>query len=235
MKIRQLHGWDLSIAEARDLQTSLASQVLRESRVPATVEYIAAADISGALRGEEALGAVVVCAWPSLELAEVRTIRKRPPMPYMPGLLSFRETPVLVEAFEQLTLTPDLVLVDGHGVAHPRRFGIACHLGLLLQIPTIGCAKSLLVGQFGNLDRKRGAWTELTDHGEVIGAAVRTKKDVTPIFASIGWGVDLPLAIHWVLATARRVRLPEPARLAHAAASGRLFVGLRPGKSEQMN
>ncbi|MBI3743642.1 MAG: endonuclease V, partial [Chloroflexi bacterium] len=187
----------------------------------------AAADISGALRGEEARGAVVICAWPSLELAEVRTSRKRPPMPYVPGLLSFREIPVLAETFEHLSLVPDLVLVDGHGVAHPRRFGVACHLGLLLQTPTIGCAKSLLVGQFSNLGRRRGSWTELTDHGEAIGAAVRTRRGVTPVFASVGWGVNLPLAIDWVLATATRVRLPEPARLAHAAASGRLPAGLR--------
>ena len=219
---RTLHSWELTTAEAREVQRDLAPRVSRENALSRLPRLIAAADISGAHRGEEALGAVVVVRYPELDIVEVRTARKRPSMPYIPGLLSFRETPVLLDVFERLTTAPDLIMVDGHGLAHPRRFGIACHIGVLLDVPVIGCAKSVLVGKHGPLGRARGSWVELIDEGEVVGAAVRTRDGVTPVYASIGHMVDLAAAIEWTLACATRFRLPEPARLAHQAASGRL-------------
>ena len=217
----QTHRWDLSTSEARNLQAELASQVSTANGVPANPPYIAGVDISGARRGEEALGAAVVLAYPSLEVAEVRTARVRPPMPYVPGLLSFREIPVLLEALAKLTLKPDLLIVDGHGLAHPRRFGIACHLGVLFDIPAIGCAKSILVGKHGPLALRRGVTSDLKHQGEPVGSALRTRKGVTPVYVSIGHKVDLASAVRWVLACAPRFRLPEPTRLAHQAASGR--------------
>lgn len=227
MKIEPLHPWDLSIDQAKETQRRLAARVSTTNALTAEPKLIAAADISGARRGEEALGAVVVVRYPAMELAEVQTARKRPPMPYVPGLLSFRETPVLLDVFERLTTSPDLVLVDGQGLAHPRRFGIACHIGLMLDIPTIGCAKSVLVGRHGPLGHERGSWAPLVDRDEAVGAAVRTQDGVTPVYVSVGHKIDLQTAIEWVLACATSVRLPEPARLAHEAASGRVKPGVR--------
>lgn len=228
MKVQALHSWDLTPSEAMELQRRLASRVSRTNGLRQPPRYIAGADISGARRDEEALGAVVVLRYPELEVAEVRTTRKRPPMPYVPGLLSFRETPVLLDAFERLTVTPDLVMVDGQGLAHPRRFGIACHIGLLLDLPSIGCAKSILVGRHGPLGHPRGAQAPLQDGAEVVGVALRTQDGAAPVFVSVGHKVDLETAVAWVLACAPRFRLPEPTRMAHEAASGRLPPGLHP-------
>ena len=227
MRPRHLHSWDLTLAQAKALQQQLAAQVSQIDALERPPRYVAGADISGARRGEEALGAVVVLTFPELRLAEVQTARVVPPFPYVPGYLSFRETPVLLQAFERLTLTPDLLLVDGHGLAHPRRFGIACHLGLLLGVPTIGCAKSLLVGEHAPMPARRGARRPLTHDGEIVGAALRTRDGVRPVYVSIGHMLDLEAAIRWTLACATRYRLPEPARLAHQAASGNLPPGLR--------
>lgn len=166
--------------------------------------------------------AVVVMSLPGLTVVEVKSAQGKPGFPYVPGLLSFRETPLVLEALERLTITPDFLLADGQGLAHPRRFGLACHLGLLTGLPTIGCAKSLLKGRHGPLGEEKGAWALLEDRGEVVGAALRTRQGVTPVYVSIGHKVDLPSALRWVLACCDRFRLPEPTRLAHHAAAGRL-------------
>ena len=221
------HSWNLTIKEAKELQIVLSAQVCRENRLAGPPRYIAGVDISGALGDGETLGAVVVLSYPGLALIEVRTARKRPPMPYIPGLLSFRETPVLIDTLAQLTTTPDLLIVDGHGIAHPRRFGIACHLGILFDVPTIGCAKSILVGEHRSIRKRRRSTAPLQHKGETVGLAVRTREAVKPVYVSIGHNVDLAAAAMWVLACAKRYRLPEPTRLAHEAASGRLEVGLR--------
>ena len=142
--------------------------------------------------------------------------------PYIPGLLSFREAPLILAACEQLDLIPDLVLVDGQGIAHPRRFGLASHLGLFLNIPTIGCAKSLLCGAHEIPDSEPGNYAEIIDKSEIIGAALRTKPGVKPVYVSIGHKIDLETAIRWVMNCCRGYRLPEPARLAHLAAGGNL-------------
>ena len=151
-----------------------------------------------------------------------RVVQRFPRFPYILGLLSFRESPLILAALERLTLTPGLLLVDGQGVAHPRRFGIACHLGLLADLPAIGCAKSILRGRHGPLGEEEAASAELLHDGEVVGAALRTRTGVTPVYISVGHKLDLASAIKWTLALCRGYRLPEPTRLAHRAAGGGL-------------
>ena len=222
MRAARLHAWDITLAEAAAVQRDMAVRVSQVNGLTRAPRYIAGVDISGAWRGEEATGAVVVLTYPGLLVAEVRTVRIAPPFPYVPGFLSFREIPVLLPAFERLSITPDLLLVDGHGLAHPRRFGIACHLGVLLDVPAIGCGKSLLVGEHDPVPLRRGSWRPVAHRGEVVGAALRTKDGVKPVYVSVGHKIDLKSAVRWTLACATRYRLPDPTRLAHEAASGRL-------------
>jgi deoxyribonuclease V len=184
--------------------------------------YIAGVDISVGKTGKIATGTVVVLSYPELEIVEIKTARGNLGFPYIPGLLSFRELPLTLAAFEKLNVTPDLVLVDGQGVAHPRRFGIASHLGLFLDIPTIGCAKSLLCGDCIEPDTESGSYAEVIDKDETIGVALRTRSGVKPVYVSIGHKTDLHTAIQWVLKCSRGYRLPEPTRLAHQAAGGNL-------------
>ena len=169
-----------------------------------------------------ARGAVVVLRLPELTLVESTVAEERVEFPYVPGFLSFREAPLLLAAWERLSLTPDLVVVDAQGIAHPRRLGLASHLGLFLDVPTIGCAKSRLCGRHGDPGEDPGSSAPLMDNGEVIGAALRTKRGTKPVYVSIGHKVDLEAALHWVMACCHGYRLPEPTRLAHLAAAGRL-------------
>ena len=165
-------------------------------------------------------GAAVVVEWPSLEVIEVATAEGLAPFPYVPGLLSFREAPILLEALAGLRMTPDLILMDGQGSAHPRRFGIACHLGLAVDVPTVGCAKSLLVGTHNEPVHEKGAWEPLTHRNEVIGGVLRTRTGVRPVYVSPGNNIDLESSIRWILACAPKHRIPVPTRLAHQAAAG---------------
>lgn len=165
---------------------------------------------------------MVVLSYPELEIAEVQTVEDSIDFPYVPGLLSFREAPLTLAACGQLSVTPDLILVDGQGIAHPRRLGLASHLGLFLDTPTIGCAKSRLCGSHFEPADEPGSHAELVDNDEVIGAVLRTKAKVKPIYVSIGHRVDLESAIYWVTECCRGYRLPEPTRLAHLAAGGNL-------------
>ncbi len=221
MKVERLHSWQVSTAEAFDIQRSLAHQVSRNNEVT-TPRFIAGVDISAEKALETATGAVVVVEYPELELVETQVVQGRPNFPYVPGLLSFRESPLILAACEKLSITPDLILVDGQGIAHPRRLGLASHLGLLLNTPTIGCAKSLLCGQHEELAFDAGSYTEVLDRVETIGVALRTKAGVKPIYVSIGHKVDLEAAIYWVMNCCRGYRLPEPTRLAHLAVGGNL-------------
>ena len=164
----------------------------------------------------------MVLSYPDLEVAEVGAVERTVDFPYVPGLLSFRESPVILAAYGKLKVAPDLILVDGQGIAHPRRFGIASHLGVLLGVPTVGCAKSLLCGAHGPLAAARGSTSEIEHEGEVIGMAVRTRDGVRPVYVSIGHMVNLAAAVSWVSSCCRGYRLPEPTRLAHQAASGHL-------------
>jgi deoxyribonuclease V len=158
-------------------------------------------------------------------VVETKVVQGRLDFPYIPGLLSFRELPLTLAAYESLSITPDLVLVDGQGVAHPRRFGLASHLGLVLDTPTIGCAKSRLCGRHEEPGIEAGSYAEVVDKGETIGVALRTRPKVKPVYVSTGHKVDLEDAIHWVLECCRGYRLPEPLRLAHQAAGGKLGRG----------
>jgi deoxyribonuclease V len=221
MKITQRHSWQVTTAEARAIQAELASKVSRNSTVTAP-RHIAGVDISVNRFSKTGTGAVVVLTYPELQVVEVQVVTGRVLFPYVPGLLSFREAPLLLAAFKKLKLTPDIVMVDGQGIAHPRRCGIASHLGLVLGIPTIGCAKSRLCGEHETPGIKSGSYTELKDNGEVIGAVLRTRENVKPLYISIGHLIDLSAAIKWVLACCRGYRLPEPTRLAHQAAGGNL-------------
>ena len=225
MKVKSLHSWQVSPAQARDIQFRLASQVSRSNEV-ATPRFIAGVDISVDKAKGVATGATVVLNYPELRLVETEVVSGKLDFPYVPGLLSFREAPLTLAACERLSIAPDLILVDGQGIAHPRRFGIASHLGLFLDTPTIGCAKSLLCGRHKEPAEEPGSWTEVVDGGETIGVALRTKPGVKPIYVSIGHKVDLETAIYWVLECCRGYRLPEPCRLAHLAAGGSLELAV---------
>jgi deoxyribonuclease V len=221
MKVNRLHSWQVSIGEALDIQRKLVGMVSRVNEVAAP-RFIAGVDISVRKSQEMATAAVVVLEYPEFKLVETKTINERVNFPYVPGLLSFRESPLILAACEKLTLTPDLILVDGQGIAHPRRMGLASHLGLFLNTPTVGCAKSRLCGKHQTPGIEAGSYEELVDNGEVIGAALRTKLATAPIYVSIGHKVDLETAIYWVLECCRGYRVPEPTRLAHLAAGGKL-------------
>lgn len=213
-----VHPWNLSPSAAVALQRELAAQVRCEDDL-GPVRTIAGVDVSMSRFATEGFAAIVVLAVPGLEVLEVAGARRPLTMPYIPGLLSFREVPLVLAAYEQLRILPDLIVVDGHGRAHPRRIGIASHLGLVLDTPTIGCAKSILVGTHDPLAEARGSLAPLVHHGETIGYAVRTKDRVGPVFVSCGHRVSNPTAVRWVLACARGYRLPEPTRRAHLASN----------------
>lgn len=231
MEVKNLHRWQVSIAEALAIQLALAAKVSRVNET-ARVRFIAGVDISAPRAQGIATGAVVVLSYPELKLVEAETVTDKVNFPYVPGLLSFRESPLVLAACAKLTVTPDLILVDGQGIAHPRRMGIASHLGLLLDTPTIGCAKSRLCGTHQEPGAELGSYAELVDNGEVIGAVLRTKAGMSLVYVSIGHKVDLAAARHWVLACCRGDRLPEPTRLAHLAAGGKLKLEMSMVASE---
>jgi deoxyribonuclease V len=221
VKVKDLHSWQVSPAEALDLQMRLASQVSRSNEV-AIPRFIAGMDISVNRARGMATGAVVVLNYPELKVVETQVVDGEVSFPYVPGLLSFREAPLTLMACERLEATPDLILVDGQGVAHPRRMGLASHLGLFLDTPTIGCAKSRLCGSHQVPGDEPGSYTELVDRDETIGVALRTKPGTKPVYVSIGHRIDLEAAVYWVMECCRGYRLPEPTRLAHLAAGGNL-------------
>lgn len=228
VKIQNLHGWQISVAEAKQIQLELARKISRQGET-IKPRFIAGVDISAPDSRGIARAAVVILSYPELQVTEIKTAEDKLNFPYMPGLLSFRETPLILAACQKLSINPDLILADGQGIAHPRRFGIASHLGLLLDIPSIGCAKSRLCGTHSPVASEVGDYAELTDNGEIIGVALRSKVDTSPIYISIGHKIDLPTAIHWVIECCRGYRLPEPSRLAHLAASSKstTIVGSR--------
>ena len=221
MRINRLHQWELNLAEAKRIQLSLAGKVV-VSNEGVEPRLIAGVDVSGPNSRDVAKGAVVVLGYPELNIVEVQVAEDKVTFPYIPGLLSFRECPLILAACQKLDNTPDLVLVDGQGIAHPRRLGLASHLGLFLDVPTIGCAKSILCGRHEPVGEEVGSHADLIDDSQIIGAALRTKTGVKPIYVSIGHKIDLALASSWVTKCCRGYRLPEPTRLAHLAAGGNL-------------
>ena len=221
MKVERLHSWQVSTVQALEVQQRLAVQVSKRSEVT-TPRFIAGVDISAGKGEGTATGAVVILNYPELRVVETKIARGKLDFPYIPGLLSFRESPLTLAACQKLAITPDLILVDGQGIAHPRRLGLASHLGLLLNTPTIGCAKSILCGSHEAPGVEPGSYAEVVDRGKIIGAALRTKLKVKPVYVSIGHKVDLQAAIYWVMNCCRGYRLPEPTRLAHLVAGGNL-------------
>jgi deoxyribonuclease V len=215
MKLEPLHGWDMTPREAVALQRELRERLVLHPPRGLKVERVAGADIS-MMRGEDtAYGGFVVLDVETLEPVAKASAAVPLGFPYVPGLLSFRELPVLAAAWERLEVRPDVLIFDGQGTAHPRRFGLACHGGLLFNVPSIGCAKSLLVGEHGPLGEERGATAELLHRGEVVGMAVRTRPRVRPVYVSPGHRMDLRTAVELVLRVTRRYREPETTRHAH--------------------
>ncbi len=215
MKIGRLHGWDISPKEAVALQRRLAGKVrlVPLRRRPATV---AGADIAIDKRSGEGIAAVIVYTYPGLEEIERRSARGGLAYPYIPGLLSFREAPLLLKAFSRLERAPDVVLFDGQGIAHPRGLGLASHMGLWLGLPTIGCAKSRLVGEHREPDQRRGSFTRLEyvagGRRRCVGACLRTRDRVKPIYVSPGHLIDLESAIEIVMGCLDGTRIPKPTR-----------------------
>lgn len=219
MQARDLHGWDLTPKEAIALQARLRDRVERADRLGA-VRRVAGVDVGFEQDGRVTRAAVAVLEYPGLALVERAVVRVPTRFPYVPGLLSFREAPAVLAAFERLKLGPDLILYDGQGIAHPRRFGIASHVGVLLDCPSIGVAKSRLIGSHRTPADRRGAWAPLVDDGETIGAVLRTRRGVKPVYVSIGHRVSLETAVRWTVACCTKYRLPETTRWAHRLASG---------------
>ncbi len=219
MKQGEIHRWDVSPREAIAIQQRLRELVRLEDCFD-EVKRVAGVDVGFEQGNTVTRAAVAVLDFPGLELVDRSIVRQPTRFPYVPGLLSFREAPAVLEALRQLRESPDLLLVDGQGIAHPRRFGIACHLGVLSGIPSIGVAKSRLVGHHEEVPDERGSWVPLEDKGEIIGAVLRSRKGVRPLYVSPGHCVTLATAIEYVMACVTRYRLPETTRWAHRLASG---------------
>lgn len=219
MRIRNLHSWDVSPKEAIEIQWSLRDLVdLKRDNRP--VRAIAGVDV-GFPTKTTVMAGVVVLSWPSMEVVEAKTKTKKCNFPYIPGLLAFREVPVLLDTLEDLRVEPDLLMCDAQGIAHQRGMGMATHLGIIVDKPSIGCAKSLLYGAFEEPERERASVSYIHDKtGKVIGAAVRTRDGIKPVYVSIGNKIDLKTAIDWVMATSKGYRIPEPLRLAHRLSIG---------------
>lgn len=218
MEIQQRHRWDLSPEEAIALQQVLRQEVITTDQF-GEVRWVAGIDVGFEDGGETTRAAVAVLNFPELQLQEQSIARRPTTFPYIPGLLSFREVPTVLEALEQLTLTPDLLLCDGQGIAHPRRLGIACHIGLLTDMPAIGVGKSRLVGHHAEVANEKGAWQPLLHKGETIGAVLRTRPKTNPLYISPGHRISLESAIDYVLRCTTKYRLPETTRFAHKLAS----------------
>jgi deoxyribonuclease V len=226
MRVEELHGFDLSPAEARRLQGELASRVVAGPGLDlGGVRYVAGADVS--TEEDRAFATVAVLDFPGLSVVEVQGFEAPLEFPYVPGLLAFREIPSVVGALKKVETAVDVVILDAQGLAHPRRMGLASHIGLFLDVPTVGCAKSLLVGKFEEPGPERGSATDLVHRGEVVGKVVRTRERVSPVYVSVGNRIDLSSAVELVLACCAKYRLPEPTRQAHNAAN-RLRRGEEP-------
>jgi deoxyribonuclease V len=214
MECANLHPWDLQYSEAVKIQHELKDQLILKAP-EMDLRLIAGADVSYS-RGEDVFfSGVVVLEMPGMNIIEEATAEGRMDFPYIPGLLSFREAPVLIKAFEKVESVPDAIIFDGQGTAHPRGVGLASHMGLILGFPSIGCAKKNLVGSYEPVGSEVGAHTPIVFKGDVVGAVLRTKRNVKPVFVSPGHKMDIPSAIEIVMKTCRGYKLPEPTRQAH--------------------
>ncbi|AKG24321.1 deoxyribonuclease V [Calothrix sp. 336/3] len=221
MKIHQRHDWDLSLEDAKTIQKQLQAEVITTDQFTEPVKYVAGVDMGFEADGTISRAAVAVLSFPDLEVVETQIAYRPTSFPYIPGFLSFREIPAVLDALEKIQTIPDIILCDGQGIAHPRRFGIACHLGVILNLPTIGVAKSLFIGSHGELPESRGSWQPLIHNSETIGAVLRTRVGVKPLYISIGHRISLATAIAYVLRCTPKYRLPETTRIADKLASDR--------------
>jgi len=187
---------------------------------PGNIHLVAGADVACPKGEGRVIGGIVVFSYPALEVVEKTVADRNLSFPYVPGLLAFREAPAVLDAFEKLRSEPDVIIFDAQGYAHPRRLGLASHLGILLDKPSVGCAKSVLVGKYGQLGEEVGSTVPMVDKNEVVGAALRTRQGVSPVFVSIGHKLSLEAAIKMVLACCRGFRPPKPSRHAHKLVSG---------------
>ncbi len=214
MVINELHEWTVSTAEARRIQERLAARVTLRP-LPRRIELVAGADVSFSRELGTVYAAVLVFRFATMELLEQALTDAPARFPYVPGMLTFREAPAVLAAFSRLEITPDAAIFDGQGYAHPRRIGLASHMGLWLQLPTVGCAKSRLMGEHGVPGARRGDWTPLLDGADQVGAVLRTRDSVKPLFVSPGHLSDFASSMRLVLDCCRGYRLPEPTRQAH--------------------
>ncbi|MBD2447839.1 deoxyribonuclease V [Nostoc sp. FACHB-152] len=221
MKIYQHHAWPQTVEEAIKIQENLREQVITEDRFSEPIRYVAGVDMGFEADGTISRAAVAVLSFPDLQVVETTLAHRPTSFPYIPGFLSFREIPAVLDALEKIQTAPDIILCDGQGIAHPRRLGIASHLGVILDMPTIGVAKSLLIGKHQELAETRGSWQPLIHKGETIGAVLRTRLGVKPLYISSGHKVSLPTAIDYVLRCTPKYRLPETTRIADKLASNR--------------
>ncbi|HHP7245866.1 MAG TPA: deoxyribonuclease V [Elainellaceae cyanobacterium] len=219
MDIVRQHHWPSTQHEAIALQNDLKQEVILSDQFD-DVQLVAGVDVGFEDSGSTTRAAVAVLGFPELQLQEKAIARRPTTFPYIPGLLSFREIPAVLDALEQLIRVPDLLLCDGQGIAHPRRFGIACHIGLLTGLPAIGVAKSRLVGFHDEIPNEKGAWQPLRHRGETIGAVLRSRTGTKPLYISPGHRISLPTAIDYVMRCTPKYRLPETTRQAHKLASG---------------
>ncbi|HEV2615298.1 MAG TPA: deoxyribonuclease V [Candidatus Acidoferrales bacterium] len=207
----RLHRWRVTPREAARIQLRIRERVELADRLP-RIRVVAGADLAFDMARNRAIAGVVVYRYPEME--EIERVWSEVPIafPYVPGLLSFREMPALLKVFSRVRNAPDLIFYDGHGLAHPRRFGITCHLGVLLDRPTIGCAKSLLVGTHGKLPERAGSWTPLRAGDEILGAVLRTRDGVRPIYVTQGHRISLARAVEFVSSVLDGYRIPRPTR-----------------------
>lgn len=232
VEIPPLDSWPETPKAAIALQSALQAQVSLIDQLPTPVTHVAGVDAGFETEGTVTRAAVVVLAFPTLTLVDHSLVRCPTTFPYIPGLLSFRELPAVLEALRNLTTIPDLILCDGQGIAHPRRFGIASHLGVMLDRPTIGVAKSRLIGTHGEVAAEKGTWQPLMDKGETIGAVLRSRTNTNPLYVSCGHKISLPTALDYVLRCTPKYRLPETTRLADRLASNRGPLPVRKGPPE---
>lgn len=220
MSGRHSHSWDVTPKEARTIQERLNQYVIKTDRL-GPVRFVAGVDVGFTDNNTVTRAAIAVLSYPELQLCDQIVVNEPTTFPYVPGLLSFREAPAILRAIQQLEIRPDLLLCDGQGLAHPRRFGLACHIGLLSDLPSIGVAKKRLVGQHDEVPQTRGAWRPLQHENEIVGAVLRSRAKVKPIYISIGHRISLETAVAYVMDCTPKYRLPETTRWAHRLASGK--------------
>ena len=219
MKIEHLNGWNISYERAREIQNDLRARlILHNEGIPRTIQTVAGADVSYSKGSNTFFAAVVILDFPTMKIIEQASSSGIVDFPYIPGLLTFREGPVLLEAFRKLTISPDVIIFDGQGIAHPRGIGLASHMGLFLNTPSIGCGKTRLVGSYDEPGNEPGDYSPLVHNSEPVGAVLRTKRNVKPVFVSQGHKIGSKKAIEITLSSCRGYRLPEPTRRAHLAA-----------------